>query len=608
MSIVKMKFVLAQTTRDKLDEMLLTSLDTKLLNPISAMDVVNSDNEGKVMNEDNIYSDYLTNLKNISHSIGLEVKTKDKYDKDYSNEEIEAFLKDFASKVELTCCSDDVMLTEDDQKALDILSTCDFSKIRSTTYIKFGLGRLPIESYKKLNMLDDIYLDSYILHSNNQYHWIVFATANTFYGSVLKLLNSLYFEEITIPNIDVKKVVEDYKDQLEDIYTYCSYKDELYRLYDYVSIFDDQYYLSGFIPVNKVSEYEAYFKGMDVKFEYRDPNELEHLKAPTLLKNNWFFKPFELFVDMYSLPKYNDFDPTVFLGLTYSLLFGIMFGDLGQGLVLFLIGTYLYDIKKKKNKLFGIISRIGLTSMIFGFIFGSVFGNEELLNPIHQALFGVEHKLIEVMDASMTTNLLLGAVMIGMILILGSMMMNIYNNYRHKEIGEMLFSPNGVAGFILYTYIGVVFLNMFFLHGNVLTPMYIIPFVVIPFLCFFFKEPLSAALKHENIKPHEGWGGYIMQTIFEMITICLEYASNTMSFMRVGGFILSHAGMMLVVNILMQMSGSMGIVVCIIGNIFVMCLEGLIVGIQTLRLEYYEMFSRCYDGGGKKFEILTSNK
>ena len=246
--------------------------------------------------------------------------------------------------------------------------------------------------------------------------------------------------------------------------------------------------------------------------------------------------------------------------------------------------------------------------MVFGFLFGSVFGNEEVLTPIHQMLFRTEHKLIEVMDPNMTMTLLLGAVAIGMVLILSSIVMNIYKNYKHKLYGEMLFSQNGVAGLVLYMYVVFVALNMFILGGNVLTPVFIVPFVVVPFLCFFFKEPLTAALNHEPVTPHEGWGGFVLQTIFEMITIVLEYVSNTMSFMRVGGFILSHAGMMLVVSILMEMSGNAGIVVFILGNIFVMCLEGLIVGIQTLRLEYYEMFSRFYEGGGKKFKILTSVK
>ena len=94
---------------------------------------------------------------------------------------------------------------------------------------------------------------------------------------------------------------------------------------------------------------------------------------------------------MYSLPKYYDFDPTPFLAITYCILFGIMFGDLGQGLVLLIGGEILYRKSNKSFRLAGIVSRCGITSVIFGFLFGSVFGNEEILGPVHQSLFHVRH-------------------------------------------------------------------------------------------------------------------------------------------------------------------------------------------------------------------------
>ena len=609
MSIVKMKFVSVVTDHQHLDDMLLASSKTGLLHPELAINIINEDNGGKVINEENNYSDYLNNLKNLSHSIGLDVGSKDHYDKDYSKEEIESFIKDFSKDIELSSCGEDVMLTEDDRKALDKLGECDFEALHSCQYLHFDFGRLPLDSYKKLNYSDNKTVETCILHSNSQYHWVVVATSNTFYGEARRLLNSLYFEEIRIPNIDVNKVIAQYKDRLEDIYAFCSENDNLYHLYEYVTIMNDKdYVLSGFIPADKESTYEAAFKELPVTFKVQDPSERPDLTAPTLLRNNRFFEPFEMFVEMYSLPSYKDFDPTVFLGITYCILFGIMFGDLGQGFLLFLGGTYLYDIKKKKNKLLGIISRIGIFAMIFGFLFGSVFGDEEILVPVHQALFNTEHKLIEVMDGSATMTLLLGAVAIGMLLILISMALNIFKNYKRKRWGELLFSTSGVAGFVFYSYVIFAAANMFILGGNVLTPVYIIIFVGIPFVLFLLKEPLGEALEGKPMKPKEGWGSFILQGIFEMIATILEYVSNTMSFLRVGGFVLSHAGMMLVVMTLVEMTGNAGIVVFIFGNIFVMCLEGLIVGIQTLRLEYYEMFSRYYDGGGKKFTALASVK
>ena len=99
-----------------------------------------------------------------------------------------------------------------------------------------------------------------------------------------------------------------------------------------------------------------------------------------------------------------------------------------------------------------------------------------------------------------------------------------------------------------------------------------------------------------------GVGMFVVQTFFEMFEVLLSYFSNTLSFVRVGAFAISHAAMMEVVLMLAGAeSGSPNMLVVILGNIFVCGMEGLIVGIQVLRLEYYEMFSRFYKGGGKEF-------
>lgn len=102
---------------------------------------------------------------------------------------------------------------------------------------------------------------------------------------------------------------------------------------------------------------------------------------------------------------------------------------------------------------------------------------------------------------------------------------------------------------------------------------------------------------------------YLVQSFFELFEIVLSYFSNTISFVRVGAFAVSHAAMMEVVLMLAGAeSGSPNWVVVVFGNIFVTAMEGLIVGIQVLRLEYYEMFSRFYKGTGKPFKPFLSKK
>lgn len=100
-------------------------------------------------------------------------------------------------------------------------------------------------------------------------------------------------------------------------------------------------------------------------------------EPPTKLKNPKLFKPFEMFVRMYGLPANDEMDPTMFVALTYTFIFGAMFGDVGQGFCLFAIGGILY--LTKKINLAGIISVAGIFSMAFGFMFGSVFGFEDVI-------------------------------------------------------------------------------------------------------------------------------------------------------------------------------------------------------------------------------------
>jgi V/A-type H+-transporting ATPase subunit I len=143
---------------------------------------------------------------------------------------------------------------------------------------------------------------------------------------------------------------------------------------------------------------------------------------------------------------------------------------------------------------------------------------------------------------------------------------------------------------------------MFLTEVDLLQPLFIIPFVVIPLLLILFKEPLERLMEGHKLFP-DGFGGFFTEAFFETFETVLSYITNTMSFLRVGGFVLSHAGMMLVVFSLMDMFGPLGATITfILGNLFVMGLEGLIVGIQVLRLEFYEMFSRYFEGNGIPFK------
>ena len=602
MAIVKMKYVSVATDESHIDEMVLDGVHSGLLHAVHAADIINEDNGGHLINDENPYSGYLQTLQNFAHSVNYTLDPERAPKKHYTNEEMDAFIDELDETFGLETDANTVLLTPDDEQALGALSECGFERMHACQYLNFGFGRLPRESYKKLSMYKDEIFVHHHVHETPQYVWMLYVTSDSYVDKVRKIFKDLYFEPIDIPMIDVKKQLEHYKDQIDDIYAFCNEENSVHELYPYIAEINEKYLLSGFVKADEVDRYKAIFKDLPSTIEVKDPSEVPDLECPTLLKNNWFAKPFEMFLGMYGVPKYTDFDPTGFMAFTYCLLFGIMFGDLGQGLVLFILGL----VFEKKGQIFGIINRCGITSMIFGFLFGSVFGYEELLNPVHQSLFGVREKLFDVMAQSSTMVLLIGAVAIGAVLILTTQCMNIVNRFKHHQLGDAIFSQNGIAGLVFYGGIVFAIVATMLLGWNVLNPVYLGIFIVLPVISFVMKEPLSNAVEHKTVKPEEGWGGYIAQSIFELIDVLLTFVTNSMSYLRVGGFVLSHAGMMLVVMTLVEMTGKAGVSVLIFGNIFVMVLEGLIVGIQTLRLEYYEMFSRYYDAGGVQFNALSA--
>ena len=235
-------------------------------------------------------------------------------------------------------------------------------------------------------------------------------------------------------------------------------------------------------------------------------------------------------------------------------------------------------------------------------------GFEHLLDPMYKALFGLEEKPFEVMTSDSIITILLSAVGIGVLLVIVAMSLNVYSSCKQHNIGQALFSPSGVAGIVFYSSVIFGTVGQLFLGWNVFSLPYILGMIVLPYLLIFFSEPLSNLIAGEKDWKPESWGGYIMEHLIESIEFLLEYVTNTVSFLRVGAFVLVHAGMMMVVFVLAETAGAIAYwPVIVLGNAFVMVLEALLVSIQVLRLEYYEMFNRFYSGEGRPYEPIKLN-
>ena len=248
----------------------------------------------------------------------------------------------------------------------------------------------------------------------------------------------------------------------------------------------------------------------------------------------------------------------------------------------------------------------GISACVFGIIYGSVFGFENALDWFY-SLFGLAEKPIDVMTPVMTQNIVYGAVALGFVLVAAAMLMNIVTSFRRKLYGRALFSANGLAGFIFYVSLIAGLVCQLLLSVKVMNTAYVLCLIVLPLILIFFSEVLTDLVsKKKDWKP-EPWGNYIVQSFFETFEVLLSYVTNTVSFLRVGAFVLVHAGMMLAVFTLAEMMSGVGyVIVIIIGNVLVMVLEALLVSIQVLRLEFYEMFSRFFDGDGVPYTPVCS--
>jgi len=512
-----------------------------------------------------------------------------------------------------------------------------FDDLFHTKFVSLRFGKLPIDIVDRLRFYKHKPFIFVPFHEDKTKGelWCLYLTSNEYEREIDNLFTSMYFERVYIPdfvhgtskdaNLTLTKMLNDSKEKLDNIHKelasmaencnndFCRIKGELvflrkvYEARRYVVGLGDRIAITGFIEKSRIEELKTHFENVPtVDVDVRPANSDKRLKPPTKLKNNWFTRPFQMFVEMYGIPSYSDIDPTTFVAITYSLLFGIMFGDFGQGLVLALIGFLLG--KYKKMAIGPIITRIGFAGAFFGLIYGETFGDTAFLEPLYSWLsniLGITIHPIHPMEASITMKLLIGTVAIGAVIIITAITVNTITKLKHKDYAEGLFSSNGLSGLLFYGFILIgILLQVGLGFKNVFNPVTIIVFLVLPILLIFFKEPISRRLAHQELFP-DGVGGFIIEGIFELFEVLLSYLTNTLSFLRVGGFVLSHAGMMLVVKTLMEMSSGAGsVVVAIIGNLFVMSLEGLIVGIQVLRLEFYEMFSRYFDGDGTVFNPI----
>lgn len=381
------------------------------------------------------------------------------------------------------------------------------------------------------------------------------------------------------------------------------------------------YRVNGWIPAYKTKDvFGQLDKITEGRIGFREymPEEVNSVtsgqeKVPVQLKHGKIVSSFERTVLSYGAPLYGTIDPTPFVALFFTLLFGIMFGDAGQGLVFVLVGILMVN---KKIKLLGwekfgiVFICIGISSTIMGILTGEVFTNAEILAPFSRWVTGhfgePRDQILPMMpggDAQSIKRMFLFfgfTIGIGFIINSVGLVMNIINQFTLKKPGKAIFGKTGISGVVFFWYVLSFALRVALFKQSPMVFDWII--IVATLLLTAFGEPFARLVDNERPALENGFGTAMISGVVEIIEVISSYLSNTVSFLRVGAFALAHAVLGYLIERMSGMAPMVGsILISIIGNAIVIALEGMIVAIQVVRLQYYEFFSKFFHETGREF-------
>ena len=625
MAIERMKFLSMAGDENILDFVIANDLIGSGFQPENALKVLEKGWKLTYFTYDTTIKEYIKKAKNLINKLDLNYEIKDvklqrnleeiKQEIDKAENRLNSLINDIDKKEE------EIKKLGESIEPINHLKNVpvDLQNLYDLKYMRFRFGKISKDNYEQLiSELD--HTDAVIveLDRNENEVWIIYFTPDEISEKVDSYFKVMKFERVWLPKeiagkpsevLDkVEKYIENSKKEIESLkqkliltreengrellnnLLQLEMLEKINKVKKYMA-HDDKgsFYIVGWIPTRNLKAILLKLEKDNVEYVVKNHDEVAST-PPTKLKNNRLIRPFESIVNMYGIPNYTEMDPTWFVALTAFIMFGFMFGDIGHGLVVTIVGLIL---AKRKSSLGPVLTAGGISSIIFGFLYGSIFGKEDIIKGI----------LPSPMDN--ITNMLIAGIATGAVLIIIAMIFNIKNGIKNKDTGKIFFDKNGLAGLIFYTTILVLIVG-FLLKGKMIISLAISTILIlIPLILILFKEKLENLIKKDknNVKVP------IVEKIFELIEMLLSMASNTISFVRLAAFAINHVGLCMAVYILADMfSGAGSIAVAIIGNIIVIALEGLIVAIQVLRLEYYELFSRFYTGDGKEYIPIENQK
>jgi V/A-type H+-transporting ATPase subunit I len=343
----------------------------------------------------------------------------------------------------------------------------------------------------------------------------------------------------------------------------------------------DKLLIRGWIPQRNLKRLQTRLaaslsRGYQLATRAPEPGERE--SVPYARRYPTWMGPFAELVRGYGVPCYGDFDPTVFFMLSFTAMFGMMFGDVGHGLLIVFAALLLRGETKRFRPL---LLAAGAAACLFGWFYGSVFGLEDII----EALW--------ISPLSDPVRMLHAALWWGVGFLAATQLIMLYNRVVARNWRAALFDAGGAAGLMLYLGgVAAIYLNYADKPGAQLAGgLAVVGFALI--------------LIHHCALQTEPWPGRFFLSLMDALETVFNDFINTLSFMRVAAFSISHVALAMAISTLSAEMGSTGqIVMLVFGNLLILVLEGSIVAIQALRLEYYEGFSRYFTCFGRDFKPL----
>jgi V/A-type H+-transporting ATPase subunit I len=340
--------------------------------------------------------------------------------------------------------------------------------------------------------------------------------------------------------------------------------------------------------------------------EAKDPGDVPEDQIPVLLRHPRLLRPFEMLVVGYGLPGYRELEPTLFVAITFLVMFGIMFGDVGHGGVLVLGGlATLVAARREKVRDVGMLLLLaGASSVGFGLVYGEYFGMRG---------WGLWYNPLE---EGKTMELLADSIVIGVVIISLGLILNIINRFRRGDIVGGFLDKFGVVGAVFYWGVLALLMKILVYHEVDLHWIEVALLVVLPALALLLmalKEPIAYALRRRAGGAVHGDSLLLasVESVVEVFEGVLGYMANTISFVRLAAYAMSHAALLAATFLMARevsrlvggggLGSAMGVVVVILGNILTILLEGIIASVQAIRLQYYEFFGKFFSGSGRAF-------